>query len=373
MANLSKHALYQIEKTYLENAEEGPIFKGELPKRNWPDQSDWFDFLGFPVASRIGIASGPLLNARWIALASQLSFDLLCYKTIRSRTYQSHPVPNIVFLENDGQFSPHQLPTCAITREGPLHAEQLAITNSFGMPSRSTDYLRRDIPLASKMLLPGQVLIVSIVGTFDTSYPEAYLDDFIATARLAQECGAKVVEANFSCPNVSKQEGSLYNDPEAVYRFTARLVETLGEIPLIIKMGVFPHSLCMRESLVAAAKAGARAIAGINTVSMKIYDKEGKPALGKERSTSGVCGAPIREVALAFTREARRIIDREKLDLTLCGGGGITLPEHFAHFFEAGADFAFTATGMMWDPYLGMRYANPQFFQKELACTTQSF
>ena len=32
------------------------------------------------------------------------------------------------------------------------------------------------------------------------------------------------------------------------------------------------------------------------------------------------------------------------------------LPEHFDAFLEAGADIATTATGMMWDPYLALRY-----------------
>jgi dihydroorotate dehydrogenase len=44
------------------------------------------------------------------------------------------------------------------------------------------------------------------------------------------------------------------------------------------------------------------------------------------------------------------------LFLALLGCGGIMLPEHFDAFFEAGADVAMSATGLMWDPYLAMRY-----------------
>ena len=55
-------------------------------------------------------------------------------------------------------------------------------------------------------------------------------------------------------------------------------------------------------------------------------------------------------------RASREINEREKLGLAIIGVGGITLPEHFNEFYNAGADIAMTATGMMWAPYLAMRY-----------------
>jgi hypothetical protein len=63
----------------------------------------------------------------------------------------------------------------------------------------------------------------------------------------------------------------------------------------------------------------------------------------------------------------RDVIEQEKLGLTLIGGGGITLPEHFDLFYDAGADFAMTATGMMWNPYLAIHY-----HQKEHSCLTNN-
>ena len=41
--------------------------------------------------------------------------------------------------------------------------------------------------------------------------------------------------------------------------------------------------------------------------------------------------------------------------MKLMGTGGVTLPEHFDHFFKAGADVAMSAVGMMWDPYLAVK------------------
>ena len=58
------HATYDVRKSYEWNYREGPVFKGPYPpKRKVPAPSS---FLGFPVASRLGIAAGPLLNSNWI-------------------------------------------------------------------------------------------------------------------------------------------------------------------------------------------------------------------------------------------------------------------------------------------------------------------
>jgi len=37
------------------------------------------------------------------------------------------------------------------------------------------------------------------------------IEDFAYTARFAKECGAKLIEANYSCPNVATKEGSLFS------------------------------------------------------------------------------------------------------------------------------------------------------------------
>ena len=114
----------------------------------------------------------------------------------------------------------------------------------------------------------------------------------------------------------------------------------------------------LREVLLAAARAGVDAVCGINTLSMKIVDGDGQPALGENRLSAGLCGGPIREAALYFVHHARKIIEKEQLGLTLMGTGGVTLPDHFDQFLNGGADIAMSAVGMMWDPYLAARREN---------------
>lgn len=347
--------IYDIEKSYLENAEEGPFFTGPYPERNIPPKEKWVDFLGFKVASRLGVPAGPLLNSRWIDFAAKMGFDILTYKTIRSLSYAGHAMPNVIFVEAP-QINA-SIKSLKRREANPSTLDEISITNSFGMPSRTPEYLRKDIPLAQKALKPGQLLIVSITGTLAKGgTKEAYFQDFVDTALLAKECGAQVIEANFSCPNVSKEEGCLYTDSETVFALAKQLTTSLKGTPLIIKVGLLPNREMLYKLLYKATQAGVAAVSGINSISLPVVDSKGLPALGSNRLTSGICGSSIRNEALNFVKLAKEIIDREKLGLTLIGVGGVVLPEHFEHFFSAGADCVQSATGMMWDPYLALRY-----------------
>lgn len=327
--------IYDIHKTYVENVKNGPLFNGPIPSLT-SDAS--FDFLGFSVRSRLGVPAGPLLSAEWIILAAKLGFDILTYKTIRSEAHPCHPLPNVSFVDEAGRLL-----------LAPSALSDLTITNSFGMPSQSPEFLLQDIAKAKRSLAKGQVLIVSVVGTAFRGV--SFAEDFVQTALLAKEAGAEIIEANFSCPNVDKADGILYQNPETVHTYTRLIAKAIAPTPLILKVGVFADEHQMKSVFLAAARGGARAICGINSVSMSIT-----PPLDAKRSTSGVCGGAIRPQALEFVRKASRLIFKERLDLTLLGCGGIMTPTDFDLFFEAGADVAMSATGMMWDPYLAMRY-----------------
>lgn len=347
--------LYDMNKTYLENADSGPFFNGPIPKRIFPPKEKWIDFLGYSVASPIGVPAGPLLTARWVDLAAKLGYDILTYKTIRSREHPCHPLPNMIYVDTHGILPQEgKLPSAITIKTPSLRIEELAVTNSFGMPSKSPSFLMEDIPRANASLQQGQVMVVSVVGTIRENC--TFVEDFIAAARLAKTAGAKIIEANFSCPNVDKSAGCLYMSPLTVADIGGALVKAIAPLPLIIKVGTFANEVQLRDVFYAAARAGIRAISGINTVSLPVLDDQGRPALGPQRPTSGICGGPIRQIALHFVETAARTIHREKLDLTLIGVGGITLPEHFEIFFNAGANIAMSATGMMWDPYLAARY-----------------
>lgn len=347
--------IFDPDRTWRENIEKGPVFTSPLPERMWPPQEQWIDFLGHKVASRLGVPAGPLLDARWVSLAGKLGFDIPVYKTIRSFAHEAHPLPNVLYVDaKESLLSQGSHEAVHTAFQPPRHIDEISITNSFGNPSQSPEVVEADIAKAKGALSDGQVLVVSVFGAEHDglSMPE----DFVRAAQIAKRGGASIVEANLSCPNVKASEGALYQSPEEVYRVARLLTETLQGTPLVLKMGVFPSKEAMREVFVAAARAGVQGIAGINTVNRRVIDRQGAPALGPQRPTGGICGSGIRQAGLAWTQDARKIIEDEKLAMTLVAMGGVVLPEHFDEYLSRGADIVMTATGMMWDPYLAARY-----------------
>lgn len=350
-----KDAIYNINVSYKENFEEGPFFDGEIIDRTFPPKEDWIDFLGCKIASPLGVPAGPLLNSKWTTLAANLGFDVVTYKTIRSKEHIGHPHPNIVYVNTMGDLTGDRMgDTLHVADKKPETMAEMGITNSFGMPSPSMEYLQEDIALANQSLENGQVMIVSVVGTPRDG--EDFVQDFVKTAKFAHDAGAKLIEANFSCPNVVSGEGNICLSPEAVFEIGSQITQAIGDTPLIIKVGYYSDFELMKKVFVAAARAGVRSICGINTIGMRVIDEHGQPALGESRLKSGICGEPIQKAALDFVKRAVDINDKEKLGLEIMGVGGITLPEHFDAFLHEGAKIAMTATGMMWDPYLAMRH-----------------
>lgn len=347
--------IYNIEKTYEENFSFGPFFAGQIPDRVWPSEDKWIDFLGYKVASPLGVPAGPLLNSNWTTLTASLGFDIVTYKTIRSQSQPCQPAPNMIYVDTKGELNKTRLNEILQQQiTPPVNLNNLAVTNSFGVPSAGPMDVLADIEKANKSLSPGQILIVSVMGSHRAG--DDFIYDCVRAAALAKEAGAKIIEINYSCPNVRTGEGCIYNDPDTVYSISSRVVKEIGNIPLIIKVGYFTDLNSLRKVMLAAARAGVRAVCGINTIGMKVVNEKGEPALGPDRLKAGVCGAPIRRGALEFVHYAKAINEAEKLGLTLIGVGGVTKPEHFTDLLQAGANVAMSATGMLWDPYLAARY-----------------
>ncbi|MCY3974460.1 MAG: hypothetical protein OXF02_02825 [Simkaniaceae bacterium] len=353
--------LYDIRKTYRENLETGPFFEGEVPPASKIGKP--IDLFGYTVRSPVGVPAGPLLGSKWIALAGALGFDITTYKTIRSRPRSAHPLPNMVHVRGEEEPYPSgvtggaSLPVFTSRGDSPPERALVSVTNSFGNPSMSGEFLMQDIADANGALAEDQLMIVSVFGEAGAGRDPT--DDFVEAALLAKEAGAKVIEANFSCPNLpggtrSVPSLSPYEDERGVFDAVRKIASAIRPLPLVVKVGLFETEERMRNVMVAMARGGARGLCGINTVRARIVTPDGAAALGEGRETGGVCGHVIRASALAFVRRACAINAAEKLGLTVMGVGGIMLPDHFDRFFEAGAEVAMTATGMMWEPYLAV-------------------
>jgi dihydroorotate dehydrogenase len=346
--------LYDISKTFEENFSNPSFPSIGPPTRVWPDRTQRTSLLGYSLASKIGAAACAATTGKGIALLAQLGFDVLTYKTIRRQAYPTHPLPNIVHLECEKLFNYADLKEILFTKDKPEKiSDKIAISNSFGNGCLEPRVVMQDIAFAKNSLVEGQVLIVSVYGNGDSL--QSMSQDFVAAALMAKEAGADIIELNFSCPNLLKSGEPLYWSIEYVLQITACVVKSVGNIPILLKLGLIHEIESPLNLLVSAARAGARGISAINSISMRVLNKSHHPAFGK-RTYSGVSGYPIRQLALQSVKKLVQINQTEKLNLVILGMGGITLPEHFNEFFNLGADIALSATGMMWNPYLAMQF-----------------
>ena len=341
-------ATYNIHADYDYNYEHGPTFHGKLPEHLPASPRDIW---GLTLNSPLGVPAGPLLNAAYVDLYARLGFDVPVYKTVRSRHHPAHPAPNCLFVEHSRQLAitdeGQTIYTCDNQNQIPEH---ISITNSFGMPSRDPEIWQADIERANRSLSRGQLMIVSCVGTPDQQ--STIEQDYARCARLAAEAGARAVELNFSCPNVSGCEGSIYQDAALCGRIVRAVKHAIPHIPVMIKIGIIADPLQLDRLLQATAHY-IDGIAAINTLAMQVRQRNGEQALpGTGRLQSGICGALIQDIGLTMTQNLYAARKRGNYDFIICGVGGIAGITDINAYLQAGADLAMSATGAMWNPYL---------------------
>lgn len=347
---------YDPEKSYEENFEQGPfgafadkeVFKQEgTPK---------YTFLRQPVFLPFGIPAGPLVNGKFVKAALDKGFDLCVYKTVRSRKHPCAPWPNVLAVKVDGDLTPQKGAEGLIADR---HYEApRAITNSFGVPSYDPDFWQKDMADAVKYAKDGQVVIGSFQGTTNAdSNVEKYIQDFATTAKLVKETGTPIMEVNLSCPN----EGTahlLCFDIERTRQVVEAIKDEIGETPLVIKIAYFQEQEQLIKLINTIGKL-VQGIAAINTIPSKIIDKNGNQALpGQGRAMSGVCGAPIKWAGVEMVERLKHLREENGLDYQIIGVGGVTTPDDYQRFREAGADAVMSATGAMWNPYLAQEIKN---------------
>lgn len=344
-----KTPVYRLDRTFEQNAAEGPSFSGAFPD---VPATPTKDFFGYSVASRIGVAASLLVNERWFELYSRLGFDLLTYKTIRSRARLAHPWPNWIYLDEEPAAEQQPWRTIDGVPFAPVAA---TAAGSIGMPSSPPDVWRQDIRRCRTRLRPGQVMIVSVVGTADAdTTQQQIIDDFSALAGEARDAGADVVEMNFSCPNVGQRESEVYRDVEAAKRIAVAARAAVGSLPLLVKVGPIEERGRMAE-LLQALSGVVDGVVMINSPSRLIVDASGDSAFGVRRERAGLMGGAVFDIALNCVRNAVDIVQRERLNLRVLAVGGVCSVERIRAFANAGAYAVLGASACAWDPYLAIR------------------
>ncbi|MCP4171891.1 MAG: hypothetical protein GY758_14085 [Fuerstiella sp.] len=339
---------YDSQQTWQWNLEHAPALAAAADLTAVPGAWSW---CGIPVDSPLGIPAGPLLDSRWLLHYANLGFDILVYKTVRSTERDCYPLPNLV---------PVQTGSLSDAGERLSATEQMngSWAVSFGMPSQSPDAWRKDVQFAREELPPGKVLVVSVVGTQDESVtdPDASLqqlaDDFAVCAKWAVESGAHGVEANFSCPNVSTADGQLFQQPEAAGFVARRIRDSIGDTPLVLKVGrvATANDATELQNHVAPFVNG---LAMTNSIAAKVVADDGQ--LMFDGQPRGICGDATRTASVAQTIMCQQALAASGYELDLIGVGGISTADHVREYLAAGATSVALATAAMVDPEVGLQ------------------
>ncbi len=340
--------------SYIENYTKGPF--GEFAnKKVYKSKSKQDHFLfDLPVNLPFGIPAGPLLNSKFVNAALDKGFDLVEYKTVRTGKRESNLFPNVLAIKVNGNLTLKKADKGLIGTN--KYMSPIAITNSFGVPSMDPEIWQKDLAKSVKHAKPGQIVIGSFQGT-TTGNVKEYIKDFIKAARLVKETGAKVLEANLSCPN----EGSahlLCFDLVRTKEIVEAIKNEIGNTPLIIKIAYFEDQKKL-EKLIDLLGKTVDGISAINTIPAKIYDKSGGQALpGENRLVSGVCGYPIKWAGVEMVERLKKIREEKSLRFAIIGVGGVTNPNDYFEYRYSGADGVMSATGAMWNPFLAQEIKN---------------
>lgn len=353
MTSPSQFELYDILKSYQANYENGPFFDAPFPSR--PAITQTHKLLDFELNSRLGVPAGPLLNSHWCDVYAKLGFDLPVYKTVRSVERACHPAPNCIFLDAQQQFKQSEISTEIHPGTRPLSDEQITITNSFGVPSLAPSVWMKDIELGNQKMANGQLMLVSVNGTPGLAERDL-VEDYGYVSSMAKEAGAKLIEVNYSCPNLGgSKEGALFSDPENSALVSKKIRESLGDTPFFIKLGWMPAE--QLKKVIAANRPYVDGFAAINTIPRKVITESGQAALpGEGRLSSGTCGYAIGDLAEQVTANLIELRNEWKDDFIICSVGGMMNAADLHRRLDMGADLVMSATAAMWDPYLAQKF-----------------
>jgi len=334
---------YQWDKSYEQNYRHVPIMARSLEVPPCP--GDW-SFCGRKVASPLGIAAGPLLNGDWILYYAALGFDVLTYKTVRSKARACYELPNLQPVAVD-----------QVTRAGSVLSAAAKMQGSwavsFGMPSQPPEVWRKDVERTRQQLPAGKLLSVSVVATAEADWSiDQVADDYALCARWAVQSGADAVECNFSCPNVQSCDGQLYQQPALAGLVAQRVRESIGrQIPLLVKVGYLEDAACIAE-LCRGLAPHVDALVMTNCIPARVKDAAGESLFGGE--SRGIGGSAIRTASVLQVRRFAEAIESQGLPLTLIGVGVIATADHVRQYLAAGAESVQLATAAMLDPTVAL-------------------
>lgn len=352
---------YNILDEYFLNAN-GPwgprtLSRPRVPERSW---SLFGQRIGFPIGVPASVLTS---NSEWVHYFARNGFNVLTYKTVRSRYRDPNVPPNWAFaprierpvpLMDDGTYEVVADPTDWVQGG----SRDVSTVNSFGVPSTDPQVWEADLEEALNVIHDDQLLLVSVMGDdYESSGDQdTFVADWVEVARRVEAVGSKYIELNVSCPNSldreSKVKPPLCRDHDLTERVLSEVRATLDpQTRLVAKLAYMPEAEL--ADFVPRIGPLVDGIAGINTLQWSVQQTDGRPTFPERGSSlAGVSGTAIREYGLDFVRNLSRLRLEAGLNFEILGMGGVTDTTSFQSLYEAGASVVQTASGAFANPFL---------------------
>lgn len=294
------------------------------------------------------MAAGPLLNSKWVEGYARLGFDVLTYATVRSRMQPAHSLPNIRYVETRDQVA-------IAARRSPVNGATIAF--SLGLPSMEPEVWRKDVRRAKERLGPGQILVVSVVGTPDQEAGmEALIDDYARCAVWAAEAGADAIEVHLAVPNIFGEPGQMVYEHLPLAAQILYRIRTGVSVPVLAKLGLFRSPRALHETATKLAP-WTHGFVLVHGVPRRVLDEDGNVAFeGSGREWAYVVGAATYPVC---SRQVEEMLAWRKAGVwnrAVLAVGGVTTAERARHLLQEGADAVLVATAALSDPLFATRF-----------------
>jgi dihydroorotate dehydrogenase (NAD+) catalytic subunit len=361
--------IYDITKPWEEVVKEDPIWLSQ----KFPPLPKLYNFLGKQLISPIIIGAGPASGKLWTDFYFKMGYGAVIQKTQRTMPRPSNKVPNVAIIKSDKSLKRSDIGKPLIASLNPEDFNKYqSITNSFGNPSPDMQIWASELVEQKKAVQSGQMLGCSVTATMtedggacvvilnDSSSNAMIMQtatDLLMAASAAASAGADFVELNLACPNVTEnsEEGEMFQNAKLVEYTFAEFKKRFPQTPIGFKFGLYKDKDQMRR-VFSQAGDNLTYVSGINAVAMPVTDDKGKNIL-PGRSTSGVCGKILKNIALEHIRWAAEIREEEGLKYEILGGGGILTPKDVEQFLESGANAVQVSTIAMTNPLFANEYS----------------
>lgn len=338
---------YRLDRSYAWNYTRGPSLPRRRPGKIPPGPGGrLFDYT---LNSSLGIASGILLNSKWVDAYAHLGFDVLSYATVRSVARPAHPLPNYLFVENQDQT--------AIARSAVAAIEARMLAVSTGLPSMEPDVWRKDVRRAKDRLRRGQILIVSVVGTpVADGDVEALALDYARCATWAALAGADVIELHLVCPAREPEDGRMaYEDLRTALHVVDRVRAAVGR-PLVVRLGPFRSPRTLHETLTKLAP-WVHGFVLVDGIPRRVLDDDGEPAFtSRDREVARVVGPDTYAASTRHVEEAIAWRKAGEWHRAILAQGGISSIDRARLSLREGADVALVDTAALVDPLFAIRF-----------------